>query len=121
MCGQRRACTPACLYGSATGMRDASVAMDAKHLLWGAVLLGTAAGYVWSASPPPVPGDGSVVETSPAAPTASPQETENTAYYPNCDAARATGNAPIFAGQPGYRSELDADGDGRACEPYRGG
>lgn len=40
-------------------------------------------------------------------------------YYPNCDAARAAGAAPIYAGQPGYRAGLDRDGDGIACEPYR--
>lgn len=37
-------------------------------------------------------------------------------YYPNCTAARAAGAAPLYAGQPGYRSELDRDGDGAACE-----
>ncbi len=37
-------------------------------------------------------------------------------YYPNCDAARAAGAAPIYAGQPGYRAGLDRDGDGVACE-----
>src|SRR5688500_5132039 len=42
------------------------------------------------------------------------------AYFPNCDAARAAGAAPIYAGQAGYRAGLDRDGDGIACEPYRG-
>lgn len=37
-------------------------------------------------------------------------------YYPNCDAARAAGAAPIYAGQPGYRGALDRDKDGIACE-----
>jgi hypothetical protein len=41
-------------------------------------------------------------------------------YFPSCDAARAAGAAPIHAGQPGYRRPLDRDGDGIACEPYRG-
>jgi len=41
-------------------------------------------------------------------------------YYRNCDAARSAGAAPMRRGQPGYRSQLDADGDGIACEPYRG-
>ena len=41
-------------------------------------------------------------------------------YYPNCDAARAAGIAPIYQGEPGYRKELDGDSDGVACEPYRG-
>ena len=37
-------------------------------------------------------------------------------YYPNCAAARAAGVAPLYAGQPGYSSNLDRDGDGVACE-----
>jgi hypothetical protein len=39
-------------------------------------------------------------------------------YYANCEQARAVGTAPLYVGQPGYRSQLDADGDGIACEPY---
>lgn len=42
------------------------------------------------------------------------------AFYRNCDAARAAGVAPIHAGEPGYREEMDGDSDGIACEPYRG-
>ncbi|GAA2059344.1 DUF1524 domain-containing protein [Williamsia deligens] len=38
------------------------------------------------------------------------------AYYRNCAAARAAGAAPLRVGQPGYRSGLDRDGDGVACE-----
>jgi hypothetical protein len=45
---------------------------------------------------------------------------DRSAYYPNCDAARAAGAAPINAGEPGYRDKLDRDGDGVACEPYYG-
>ena len=37
-------------------------------------------------------------------------------YYENCDAARAAGAAPVMAGDPGYGSHLDRDGDGAACE-----
>ncbi len=37
-------------------------------------------------------------------------------YYKNCAEVRAAGMAPILAGQPGYRSALDRDGDGVACE-----
>lgn len=37
-------------------------------------------------------------------------------YYANCDEARDAGAAPIYRGQPGYRPELDGDGDGVACE-----
>ncbi|MCJ2181055.1 thermonuclease family protein [Novosphingobium album (ex Hu et al. 2023)] len=42
------------------------------------------------------------------------------AYYRNCAAAWAAGVAPIYRGQPGYRPEMDGDGDGIACEPIRG-
>ncbi|WP_328933243.1 MULTISPECIES: excalibur calcium-binding domain-containing protein [unclassified Streptomyces] len=53
------------------------------------------------------------------------QETSETptnpyVYYKDCDAARAAGAAPLHRGDPGYRSELDRDGDGVACEPYYG-
>jgi hypothetical protein len=42
------------------------------------------------------------------------------AYYANCAEARRAGVAPIHSWQPGYRSELDGDSDGIACEPYYG-
>ncbi|HEX7819723.1 MULTISPECIES: excalibur calcium-binding domain-containing protein [Sphingomonadaceae] len=41
-------------------------------------------------------------------------------YWPGCDAARAAGTAPIYRGEPGYRSGMDGDDDGIACEPYHG-
>lgn len=47
----------------------------------------------------------------------APQEGDN---WSSCSAARAAGTAPIYAGEPGYRSALDRDADGIACEPYRG-
>ena len=37
-------------------------------------------------------------------------------YYPNCDAARRAGVTPILRGQLGYGTDLDRDGDGKACE-----
>ena len=42
-------------------------------------------------------------------------------YWSGCNAARAAGAAPIYADEPGYRVGLDGDGDGIACEPFRGG
>ncbi|WP_247718032.1 DUF1294 domain-containing protein [Qipengyuania proteolytica] len=39
------------------------------------------------------------------------------AYYPGCDQVRAAGKAPLRYGEPGYRPEMDGDGDGLACEP----
>ncbi|MEV7521800.1 excalibur calcium-binding domain-containing protein [Streptomyces sp. NPDC091371] len=38
------------------------------------------------------------------------------AYYANCAAAKAAGAAPLRKGQSGYRSELDKDKDGIACD-----
>lgn len=42
------------------------------------------------------------------------------AHYSGCNDARAAGVTPIYAGEPGYRPEMDGDSDGIACEPYRG-
>jgi hypothetical protein len=36
-----------------------------------------------------------------------------------CYDARAAGTAPIYRGEPGYRPEMDGDGDGVACEAPR--
>ncbi|GAA4475311.1 hypothetical protein GCM10023094_12530 [Rhodococcus olei] len=53
-------------------------------------------------APPPAP-----------APAAVPR---SSVTYANCAAVRAAGAAPLYAGQPGYSSKLDRDGDGIACE-----
>ncbi|WP_324806603.1 excalibur calcium-binding domain-containing protein [Sphingomonas sp. LY29] len=42
------------------------------------------------------------------------------AYYQNCAAARAAGVAPLYIGEPGYRTKMDNDLDGVACERHRG-
>lgn len=36
--------------------------------------------------------------------------------FRDCAAAHAAGAAPLRRGDPGYRPELDRDGDGVACE-----
>ena len=54
-----------------------------------------------------------VVHQEQRAPAPAP---EPEVFYKNCAAARAAGAAPIYRGQPGYRSKLDADGDGIACD-----
>ena len=58
-----------------------------------------------------------VVQQRPALFAAIPQPPT---YYRNCAAAHAAGVYSISRGAPGYRSALDADNDGRACEPYLG-
>jgi len=46
----------------------------------------------------------------------APAAAEGSAYYENCDAARAAGAAPVRAGDPGYGPYLDRDRDGVGCE-----
>jgi len=65
---------------------------------------------------------------APATTTAAPQakkaskattapQTTSSVYYNNCAAASKAGAAPITIGQPGYRTGLDPNGNGVACEP----
>jgi hypothetical protein len=64
-------------------------------------------------------GDGIACETtvSTTSSTASgPAAGSGSTYYANCTAARDAGVAPQYRGDPGYRSDLDADDDGIACE-----
>ncbi|HLM65598.1 MAG TPA: excalibur calcium-binding domain-containing protein [Acidimicrobiales bacterium] len=51
-----------------------------------------------------------------APPPTAPPPTEPGVYYRNCIEAAMAGATPIQAGEPGYRPELDLDGDGEACE-----
>jgi anti-sigma factor RsiW len=69
---------------------------------------------VYLVAPAPSEGPGEVRREGVAVETGAP------VYFRNCAAARAAGAAPIYAGRPGYREQLDRDGDGIACEPYRG-
>jgi len=43
---------------------------------------------------------------------------EGPAYYLNCRDAFQDGRTHILRGEPAYRETLDADADGKACEPY---
>lgn len=56
--------------------------------------------------------------TSRSTPTPEPEPTLEPVevYYANCSEVRAAGKAPLYRGQPGYRSGLDRDADGIACE-----
>ena len=49
----------------------------------------------------------------PAPKTAKPA---TAVYYKNCAAVRSAGKAPLHRSDPGYRSGLDRDSDGLACE-----
>ena len=120
--------------------------MRAVQIVLAAVMVGLAGGYGWSAlsrhapavhipkavAPP-------VVEVAPTADHRQwaargidestppieagrddPTVVEQSVYYAGCNEVRAAGKAPLYAGQPGYRTEMDGDGDGIACEPFRG-
>lgn len=45
-----------------------------------------------------------------------PASPEREVYYANCSAARRARVTPLYAGEAGYRTGLDRDGDGVACE-----
>ena len=106
------------------------VAVKAKYGVWVTAAERDAMTRVLGACPSmPVPGPGSAstVALLPRAastytplpvvpPAPSPAPAPASVYYVNCTAARAAGAAPIHRGQPGYRSALDRDGDGIACE-----
>jgi hypothetical protein len=110
-------------------------------ILLGATVVGTAGGYIWSGHSPAAPAAPVVTAVPPMASiddtpalsaedrawskrgSASPQQSravEQSVYYSGCNEVRAAGAAPLYAGQPGYRASMDGDGDGIACEPYRG-
>jgi hypothetical protein len=58
-----------------------------------------------------------VANATPTTTTTAPAPTSGSGtYYKSCKEACAAGVAPIYKGQPGYRSGLDRDGDGIACE-----
>lgn len=65
-------------------------------------------------APAPVADQPAQFFAPPPAPAQAPAQ--QSAYYANCSEARSAGAAPLYAGEPGYRSALDRDGDGVACE-----
>jgi hypothetical protein len=96
--------------------------MRAIILLAAAVILGLGGGYAWSKWSKPSP---AALANAPKAPSAKPGQAaadiEQTEYYADCAAAARAGKQPLYAGQPGYRKELDPDGTGVACPPGAGG
>ncbi len=69
----------------------------------------------------PRPPTGVITEPAPlpplvVIPSRSAPAPSGDVYYPNCSAARASGAAPVFAGEPGYRGALDPEGDGVGCD-----
>ena len=73
----------------------------------------TAAVGMWA--PDACPPSTAPASTTPAATTPA-SATPAAVQYANCDEVRAANAAPIRTGEPGYSTELDADGDGIACD-----
>lgn len=74
-------------------------------------VLAASAALVAALSVPALAGPDDLPSPGPSEP---PSASET--YYKDCDAARSAGAAPLRTGEPGYRSELDRDNDGVACE-----
>ena len=72
---------------------------------------------VASAAPPRAP-KAAVRAARPVAMPALPALRDQ--HFHGCDDARAAGRYDIPSWDPSYRREMDGDGDGLACEPYRG-
>ena len=96
-------------------------------LLFGAAVIGGVAGYSSIASSPEgrervsaqfadvTEGVGQVAVAAGLARARTPQSGDS---WGGCNDARAAGTAPIYRGEPGYRENMDGDGDGVACESY---
>jgi hypothetical protein len=59
--------------------------------------------------------DQDATDSSEAAAT-GPARSGGPVHYDTCSAAHAAGDAPVRAGDPGYGTHLDRDGDGIGCE-----
>ncbi|MEO7365810.1 MAG: excalibur calcium-binding domain-containing protein [Sphingomicrobium sp.] len=114
-------------------------------LIGSAVTLGLAGGYAWSSLGPASAGSPRHAKATTIAVAPSPEErpaaldrewakraddqsaeaatsaatVQSSVTYSGCNAVRAAGKAPLYAGQPGYSEDMDGDGDGIACEPHR--
>ena len=106
--------------------------MRAVLVLLAALMLGGAGGYAWSmlASSQPEqvhPREPKMIAIAPS-PEELPEEADkqwtaeadDSVHYAGCNEVRAAGKAPLLAGQPGYREDMDGDRDGIACEPIGG-
>jgi hypothetical protein len=82
--------------------------MKTRSILTIALASGGVVGSIWGSVPPAL-----------SMSSEERERIETSVYYSGCNEVRAAGKAPIYAGEPGYRSEMDGDSDGIACEPYR--
>jgi hypothetical protein len=123
--------------------------MRAKKIILSAVMLGGIGGYAWSSLTAPAAQANAPRKATTVALPASPEERpaaldsewtsrsddevrpattpvasaaqDQSVTYSGCNEVRAAGKAPLHAGQPGYRPDMDGDDDGIGCEPHHGG
>lgn len=93
-------------------------AMSEKIILLASIILGAAGGIAWGDLPSSDRASPRAARTASAARIAAPA-TDPNVHYSGCNEVRALGKAPLYADQPGYREDMDGDGDGIACEPHR--
>ncbi|MGW0037326.1 GmrSD restriction endonuclease domain-containing protein [Gordonia sp. NPDC003376] len=79
-------------------------------------ILSSCGAIVTPQQPVPVVPQQSAPQTTAPRQSTPEQSSPSSVYFKNCSQARAAGAAPLYRGQPGYRSALDRDGDGVACE-----
>jgi Excalibur calcium-binding domain len=93
---------------NASAMLSCDIAeMRSMLLLVAAVMLGLTGGYAWSKWSGHAPARSAARGSAAHGPAP--------VYYANCAAARAAGAGDLYPGLPGYRPELDSNGDGVAC------
>lgn len=107
-------------YGGARFRRN-RYSSSAGCYVVAALLIGVTGGTAWSVTTP----EGQQAFMANAKDVAvstgmmrerAPQEGD---HWRGCNDARAAGTVPIYRGEPGYRTAMDGDSDGIACEPYR--
>jgi hypothetical protein len=91
------------------------VSVKAAHALWVTAAEHDAMTRILSDCPDELATTGVAPGVAPE-PAAPEPEIPSNVYFPTCTAAREAGAAPVHAGDPGYGSHLDRDGDGSACE-----
>jgi endonuclease YncB( thermonuclease family) len=105
--------------GARTAISEAQeMAKRANLGLWGAPCSG-------SDVPPPPPVETTVPPPPPPPPPPATTQPPTTTtpppvYYANCFEAAKAHAIPLYAGQPGYRRELDPNGNGIACDQQWG-
>lgn len=67
-------------------------------------------------APKPAPAPAPAPKPAPKPAPAPLVQPPSNVFYQNCAAVRAAGASPIRAGDPGFQSKFDRDGDGIGCE-----